>query len=150
MKYGIFISTMFCVLTSFFQGTAIASPWVYSEQINNHTNNKNLIIQVHSWDEQEHQRRYRKGIKEAEEFRRSGGSWSEFKRRHRRQIRKFAHGRYTDLPHEKKNSYYYYNYNYGYISDNCQFIKAPKRFCWFDNNDRRKCRWRLKWQYKCF
>ncbi len=117
----------------------------------NDTFEKSRIIKIHTWEELEEQRR--QGAfgpeKRQREFRRDGGGWREFKRKHQRAIRRFQRNKGSGISFEK-SAYLYYNYNYGYISDNCQFIKGPVRYCWFENSGKKECEWRRKWIYSCY
>ena len=75
--------------------------------------------------------------------------WRSYRRKYEDEIYKFGQGPSRNLPRDKA-AYYYYNYKRGYITDNCEYIRAPVRKCSYLPNDKRKCRWTLRWQYKCF
>ncbi|MGH1351738.1 MAG: hypothetical protein ACRBBN_13175 [Methyloligellaceae bacterium] len=134
----------------FFTYFASASP--LSNSVSQYHNDiKRGIIPVHNWEELEEQRS--QGAfgpeKRLRKFRRDGGGWRDFKRKHEREIRRFQRNKGRHLSFEK-SAYLYYNYNFGYITDNCQFIKGPVRFCWFENSGKRQCEWRRKWIYSCY
>ncbi len=74
--------------------------------------------------------------------------WHHYPHERRKKTYRFGGGsRYLS---RKKSRYYSYNYDKGYLTDNCEYIRAPKRVCFYDRSDNRRCVWRLKWQYKCF
>ncbi len=145
LKSSLFL--IFVSLGTIFPQIALATPISKLKIIQKRISN---LTPVHSWEELEEQRRQAPLGNETRQrrFDRDGG-WRNFKRKHAQKIRRFRRNKGQDLSYEK-SAYLYYNYNYGYLTDNCQFIKAPTRFCWFVNSGKKECEWRRKWQYSCY
>ena len=142
-----FLFILFCLLvvTNYSYTHAASQINYYAFYNSSSLSNHPYVLLVHSW------RKLEKEQPPTHEgrFKHKGKGWKEYRHKKRKEIYEFSHGKPKNLS-KRKSSYYYYNYDRGYITDNCEFIKAPRRVCWYNKYNDRICRWRLKWQYKCF